>query len=71
MLFLKLQHQRLSLVTVCCCSLDISPLQQLARQNYGAEVIKYAGGSPLSGEDAQIALCAALHSKYSLGMCYA
>lgn len=31
------------------CSLDISPLQQLARQSYGAEVIKYAGGSPLKG----------------------
>lgn len=33
-----------------CCSLDIAPLHQLARQSYGAEVIKYAGGSPLSGE---------------------
>lgn len=29
--------------------LDTSPLQDLARQNYSAEVIKYAGGSPLSG----------------------
>lgn len=31
------------------CSLDISPLLELARQNYSAEIIKYAGGSPLSG----------------------
>jgi hypothetical protein len=36
----------------CCCAcfrLDISPLQDLAKQNYSAEIIKYAGGSPLSG----------------------
>lgn len=30
--------------------LDSSPLQQLAKQNYSAEIIKYAGGSPLSGK---------------------
>eukprot|EP00879_Flechtneria_rotunda_P014773 GHRR01015437.1.p1 GENE.GHRR01015437.1~~GHRR01015437.1.p1 ORF type:complete len:1087 (+),score=398.72 GHRR01015437.1:1465-4725(+) len=29
--------------------LDISPLQRLAKQNYSAEVIKFAGGSPLEG----------------------
>lgn len=31
-------------------SLDTSPLQELAKQNYFAEIIKYAGGSPLKGK---------------------
>lgn len=37
-------------VFICLYRLDTSPLQQLAKQNYGAEVIKYAGGSPLTGK---------------------
>jgi hypothetical protein len=53
--------RQLSLVVLCSCSLDISPLQQLARQNYGAEVIKYAGGSPLAGEDVRCMAGAASH----------
>lgn len=32
--------------------LDTSPLQELAKQNYSADIIKYAGGSPLTGEHA-------------------
>jgi hypothetical protein len=33
--------------------LDTTPLQDLAKQNYSAEIIKYAGGSPLSGKTRQ------------------
>jgi hypothetical protein len=37
-------------VLCAVCRLDALPLQDLAQRNFAAEVIKYAGGSPLEGE---------------------
>jgi hypothetical protein len=53
------------------CSLDILPLLELARQNYSAEIIKYAGGSPLSGMTAAAPVRArCVHACLRLDKCW-
>lgn len=53
------------------CRLDTSPLQQLASQNYCAEIIQYAGGSPLQGAHARAPALRAPLLQLAVPHCYA